>query len=98
MLFQPILLTKALHHGGWSSVEELIDAVVQSNFSSETSPFSIDYELYAQFVYMNFPEKTRITKWSNIAIQRVGSLSPQITKESMRYKDDFSSISFHAYL
>jgi hypothetical protein len=98
MLFQPILLTKALYHGGWSSVEELIDDVVQSNFSSETSPFSIDYELYAQFVYMNFPEKIRITKWSNIAIQRVGSLSPQIAKESVQYKDDFSSISFHSYL
>ena len=98
MLLQPFFLKQAFHHAGWTSVDDLIESSLRFDFSNQTSPFSIDYELYAQFMSTVNPNKICFSKWANIAVQREHLINAQVPREFSRHGGSYSSISFHGYL
>lgn len=67
MLYQPDMLRACLKHLGVTSTDELIKLVCSKQINTEQdSFFSIDYEMYGQFVYQNHPERVRLERWGNV--------------------------------
>ena len=67
MVYQPLLLRQCILEIGVESIEELIKVVCSFEFQEASeSFFSLDYEMYAQFLFNNYPEFCRIEKWGNI--------------------------------
>ncbi len=67
MVYQPLLLRQCILEIGVDSIEELIKVVCSFEFEEASeSFFSLDYEMYAQFLINNYPEFCRIEKWGNV--------------------------------
>lgn len=98
MLMQPWVLREAFAAAGWSSPKDLVDNIISHTYLNEQSPFSIDYEFYAQYVMSAHPELVTLQKWSNLGVARQKSIESQIPSVMNRYSNQFSSISFHNYL
>ncbi len=100
MLFQPIILNQILTSLGWNSNEKLINELISASFIDEVSPFSIDYELYAQYLYLVHPDKVVLEKWSNFeAHDRNASenLKDYVERFVSKCIGKYASVSFHSY-
>jgi hypothetical protein len=99
MLMQPDLMRAVMRHIGFESIDALGRSVI--DFSSKTGQlqFCLEFELYAQFVKLLFPERIIEIKFSNISVSRTDELAVlerqvyQIGRSKM-----FNSASFHDYL
>lgn len=98
MLMQPWILREAFAFAGWKNLKDLLLSVNSHKFLNDTSPFSIDFELYAQYLYQAYPDRVSLEKWCNLGIPREEDLDSQIRSSISRYSHQFSSISFHSYL
>jgi hypothetical protein len=58
------------------SINELLKKVLDTSDLTSDSPFSIDYELYSQYLLKNHPNKVRLSRWGNLSLRR----SPYILK------------------
>lgn len=100
MLMQPKIVNELFEYVGWKDTSDLIDFICSIPIGDEQSPFSLDYELYAQYLYKNYPEKVILGKWSNKAVARYSLIEDaklEISRESLKSKS-FASLSFHSYL
>lgn len=70
-MFYSINEFKELHDklGNLSPIQFATKLKEISNQNTE-SPFCIDYELYAQYLYANQPEKVELGRWANCSISR----------------------------
>lgn len=101
MLMQPKIVNELFEYAGWRDTADLIDLICSLPTNEEHSPFSLDYELYAQYLYSKHPEKVVLGKWSNKAIARNASSknSDLLIRAAVKENSDkFASLSFHSYL
>lgn len=98
IMYQPILLREILAKLNIYDVRDLIKLSLQTDLNKSNSPLCIDYELYAQSLVSQFPDRVFYEKWSNIAISR--RKLQQISNSKFRiflYSKFFNSISFHSW-
>ena len=99
MLMQPRILREAFVSAGWKSKEDLLESLVSQSEIEEQSPFCIEYELYGQFIYRNYPHLVKLEKWSNIGRSRdeidFERIAILIERE---YRGKYASLSLHSYL
>lgn len=98
MLMQPKYLREAYSYAGWHSLENLVSDLCDYRFVNSNSPFCIEYEAYAQYMFRFHPERIVLTKWANIGISRELDLELQIPSEMKKCRQRFNSLSFHTYL
>jgi hypothetical protein len=101
MLMQPKIVNELFEYVGWKDSAGLIDFISSMSISDEQSPFSLDYELYAQYLYSKYPEKVVLGKWSNKSIAiNISSENSYllINDEVKKHSGRFASLSFHSYL
>jgi hypothetical protein len=99
MLMQPRILREAFVSAGWKSKEDLLESLVSQSEVEEQSPFCIEYELYGQFIYSNYPHLVKLEKWSNIGRSRDEVNFERIAILVEReYRGKYASLSLHSYL
>ena len=101
MLFQPQILNEVLSLQGWTSTENLLRSLLNSERVNENSPFSIDYELYAQYLYSAHPKKVVLEKWANFEApnkQPKESTFDYVRRITTDLRSNYASVSFHSYL
>jgi hypothetical protein len=98
MLLQPKYLKEMISFTKWNDVDGIIKSLVSYPFKNMESPFSIDYEAYAQYLSNRHPSAVKLTKWANLAVPRSSNLENQIPGLLEKYDGVYSSISLHAYL
>jgi hypothetical protein len=99
MLMQPKYMREARAFVSWEETDDLIRYLIANADPNESSPFCIEFELYAQFMLMNHPEKVMVVKWSNIGIPRNAlDIRGQVDLIQAESKGKFASVSFHSYL
>ena len=101
MLFQPHVMREILHTLAWNDTKTMITQLTLSLQNHENSPFSIDYELYAQFLYSVYPEKITLEKWGNLESVRKtknGKIENFVQDVINDARGRFASVSFHSYL
>jgi len=92
MLMQPKFLREARAFMGWKTATNIVEDLIVFYDGSEISPFSIDYELYAQYLYKNYPDKVVLSKWANLGVKRNDFL------QNRSKFDGYASISLHDHL
>jgi hypothetical protein len=98
MCFDVDLFCRMLKEYEIDSCDELIHKIMTESNQESTSPVSIDYELFGQWVASHHPEKVVLMKWANLAIPRQKSskiLASKIRLSLLRIF--YNSISFHDY-
>ena len=99
MLMQPIYMREARAFVSWEKTETLIRYLIDNADPGESSPFCIEFELYAQYMLRNHSEKVRIVKWSNIGVARSAvNIEVQVDLIRAELKGQFASVSLHSYL
>lgn len=98
MLMQPWVLREAFAFVGWRNSTDLLESIVSHNYLNEESPFSIDYEFYAQYMRVAYPDLVTLNKWSNLGVRREVELKDLVESACSKYSGKFSSVSFHSYL
>jgi hypothetical protein len=99
MLMQPKYMREARAFVSWEKTDVMVNDLIANANPVESSPFCIEYELYAQYMLINHPEKVNIVKWSNIGTPRSGlEIHSQVDLMRKELKDKFASVSLHAYL
>ncbi len=68
MLIEKKFLIAALACIGVSSVSDLVSICLTRANKDSFSPLCVDYELYAQFMIQNHPEKIQLEKWANVGL------------------------------
>jgi hypothetical protein len=92
MLMQPQFLLEARDFMKWDNTDAIISDLTNLDHGGDISPFCIEYELYAQFLFKNHPEKVLLSKWSNIGMSRRDF---ELKQPNF---DDYASVSLHDYL
>jgi hypothetical protein len=92
MLMQPKFLREAKIFMGWKTATNIVEDLIAFYDGSEISPFCIEYELYAQFLYKNYPDNVVLSKWANLGVKRIDFL------QNRSKFDGYASISLHDYL
>jgi hypothetical protein len=92
MLMQPVFMIAARDLLQWRSIENAVDYLISSERNQDLSPFSIDYELYAQYLFKFHPEKITLSKWANLALTR--------NEKNLQgnFSGKYNSVSFHDHL
>jgi hypothetical protein len=102
MLFQPDLLRFALNEIQAKSAEDLIRIMESKdgNLKNDLSPFSIDYELYGQWLMSNNREVVALKLTQNIELERSVEAFKLIRNLLYRNqpKIEYTSASLHSYL
>jgi hypothetical protein len=97
MLMQPKVLTEIFESCGWETIEDLISYLLNLELPKDNSPFSIDYELYGQYLFHKHREKCIIAKWANTSLPFSGNSIPNIEEIEFKFSS-FASVSMHSYL
>jgi hypothetical protein len=98
MLMQPSYAKEMMCVTGWRDISGLVAELVKFQFRDMKSPFSIDYEAYAQYMVNSHPDKILFVKWSNFAVRREKNLNEQIPALTQQLGRNFYSLSLHSYL
>ena len=101
MLMQPKILNELFEYARWKNIEDLAKLICSLPNLGEQSPFSLDYELYAQYLYKFHPDKVLLGKWSNKAVALPSGKidrKVKIEEEIEISRNKFASLSFHSYL
>jgi hypothetical protein len=102
MLFQPSLLKTALNEIHAKSAEDVIRALESKDLTPNDvlSPFSIDYELYGQWMINNERGKVSLKLTQNIELKRdlksFEQVKELLSEDQLNLK--FASASLHSYL
>lgn len=92
MLMQPSFMVEARKLLQWRNIEETVDYLIANRKEKDLSPFSIDYELYAQYLYKFHQDKIILSKWANVALNR------DEKNMTVELYAKYNSISFHDHL
>jgi hypothetical protein len=97
MIIQKDILQAALANIGCGAPSDLIDVVLDCSWDeNQSSPFSLDYELYAQFLVSNFPERFRFSRWGNYELNSFHE-STNFPQMIQGFGERYASISAHSY-
>lgn len=98
MVIQKSIMIEALEAIGVTSIHELVALLSNHVDIISQSPVCIDYELYAQFMYMFFSEKVVLENWSNIGISsgRLTQTCDSPLKMAI-LRLFYNSVSFHSW-
>lgn len=97
MIIQKDILEAALRNIGCESPLDLIQLVIDYPWIEDnSSPFSLDYELYAQFLVKHFPERYKFSRWANFELDSFSESTnfPQLLQD---LDESYASISAHSY-
>ena len=94
MLIKPFRLNECLNHFGISSLENLLSKILKHEYAVEESPFSLDYEMYAQFMMAFYPTEIILSKWSNLQIDK-RIHAKQAESYLTKHGENYASLSFH---
>jgi hypothetical protein len=98
MLVQPHFFKAATETMGWSTLDSIIESLVSHEFEDTVSPFSIDYELYGQYIYLYHPDEFFLEKWGNTSVSAAKLLRlAQFETIRKKYGRSIASISSHSY-
>jgi len=98
LLISKIEFLEMITHLGFEDIDELIAFTIANVESKSQSPFSIDYELYSQYLFRFRRERLFLEKWSNIGIPRRFANACLNSKLAIRVlKYFFNSVSFHSW-
>jgi hypothetical protein len=62
----------------------------------DNSPFDLKYEIYAQYLYYNYPQRISFVKWANLSCTRSELSNIVQGKVNLDfYKSRYNSLSFH---
>ena len=70
LLFQKDVLTEILQKFKCQNAEDLAVKVLSESELTSSSPFSVDYELYSQFLIHNYPQRVQLSRWGNLSLKR----------------------------
>lgn len=98
MLFQLDIFREANQHADTLDDEALLAAVLENVGESSLSPFCLIYELYAQWIMSNYPERVHLERWSNRFVRRSQhrQLAVNDLVEIARLQG-YCSVSFHSW-
>ena len=83
---------------GFENVDDFITFSINNAEMENQSPFSIDYELYSQYLFNRRPEKIFLEKWSNLSLPRRSANKYLTSKFRMCVlKFFYNSVSFHSW-
>ena len=84
---------------GIMNLDQLAQFVIDNYDKSQKSSVCVEFEIYAQYLFLNYKEKISVLKFANISVSREDFLLKS------EFKDDFwedyskyKSISLHSYL
>jgi len=98
MLFSRDILNEAFDRFGITNFLDLTNLVVKFSEKNDTSPFSIDYEFYGQYLYKYHFERLTLLKWSNLPLPaRAWDLYSRSNVFRLITQKFFNSISFHSW-
>ena len=92
MLMQPKFLREAREFMGWETTSKIVEDLTSFYDGFEVSPFCIEYELYAQYLYKKYPHKVQLSKWANLGVKRFDFF------QNRSKIDGYASVSLHDYL
>jgi len=93
MVYQPWVWKEILETIGVTDQDTLTTKVLSLPLNSE-SPFSLDYEMYGQYLLANYPEMVDLRKWSNFECS-LKDLSERAMRETLARH--YYSISIHSW-
>jgi hypothetical protein len=98
MLIQPSFLREIFCELKIDNLEQFIERIISCTSKSSNSPFCIDYEMYAQYMLVNHPEKIYFGKWSNLSYPRRKIMKVnRIESRIQLIGRDFASMSLHSW-
>jgi hypothetical protein len=98
LVMQPKVLNEIFFSLGWEDINQLIEYIIKTPKNSEISLFSIDFELYAQYLFNNHPEKISIQKWSNFSASRkILTGAESLYELTSHFQNRYASLSLHSY-
>ncbi len=95
MLVQTEIFREVFQPFNQDIMEALYKAFAFANMT-DNSPFDLKYEIYAQYLIQNFPERVSFIKWGNLSITRTelsALLEGNLTLND--YSRRYNSLSFH---
>jgi hypothetical protein len=93
MVYQPWVWKEILRTIEVTDQDTLTTKVLSLPLNSE-SPFSLDYEMYGQYLLANYPEMVELRKWSNFECS-LRDLSERAMRETLA--GHYYSISIHSW-
>lgn len=70
LLFQKDVLAEILQNSKCQSIDDFAVKVLSESELTSSSPFSVDYELYSQFLLSNYPQRVQLSRWGNLSLRR----------------------------
>ena len=99
MLIQVKYFKESLERIGLGSFEDLLDFINEYSILENNSPFSLDYELYGQYMLNYHPEKITLKKWSNISISKAKIFTKEDDLKVLeKLSKKYASVSMHSWL
>jgi len=98
LLIQKSILAKILHDSNCGDVADLLKKVLtESKFDSD-SPFSIDYELYSQYIVNRCIERVRYERWGNLSLKKSRFTASILNSQLITFLGLlYSSVSIHSW-
>ena len=97
MIFQPKYMREIFSQLNWNYLIDICETVFPL-VEDYMSPFSLDYELYAQYMFSHHADKVILGKWANATGKSEQLQIDRTLIESQKLSLKFFSISFHDYL
>jgi glycosyl transferase family 25 len=97
MLYQPDLVHQLFTSLAKGGIGSLISKVLASIDIAEPSPACVDFELYAQYLVREHPERAILARWSNTDAKASLKFGETVPSLQHLYRG-WGSVSFHGYL
>lgn len=98
MLIQQKILIEVVQASKCSGINEFVRKVLTESELTSDSPFSVDYELYSQYLMQNHQDKVQLNRWGNLSLKRSVKISKMLDSPCIHLFGFFySSISLHSW-
>lgn len=98
MLIQQKILIEVMQVSKCSGVNEFVRKVLTESELTSDSPFSVDYELYSQYLLRNHQDKVQLSRWGNLSLKRSAKILKILDSHCIHFFGFFySSISLHSW-
>lgn len=97
MLMRPQIVREMMSNI-FFDLDNLVEDLSNYKSNDPISPFSIDYELYANYLNKTHKSAIRLEKWSNLSLERSKCIKLDFESLYKDFNSDFASISLHSYL
>jgi hypothetical protein len=70
LLIQQKVLREIIQESKCTTINEFAGKIFAESDLTSNSPFSIDYELYSQYLLLNFRDNVQLSRWANLSLKR----------------------------